>query len=348
MPRATHPMDHISRAAIGDAIEWFQLTLTGGNALPPSNQIWYWKEIGTFIALIGMLLFLFPLGALLLRTRFFQSLAEAIPERRGISGIGWWVGALLMVVIPVVSYFWLQHKGNDWIKPGALWPQSITIGLMVWAVGNGLITLVLFLLWHFILNRKSGATFANYGVTWAGQWFDWGKIGKSLLLAICIIVPAYLLLSFSDWVFKTDFRLWVLAIKTMTPTHFRIFLSFLIPFTFFFLVLGTALHGQLRASESLVREMLVNVLLLITGFIVLLLVQYIPLLTGGALFLYNFNAGEPLLTIVAFQVVPLLAIVALVSTYFYRKTGHIYVGAFLNAMLITWIIVAGQATHFAV
>jgi hypothetical protein len=125
-------------------------------------------------------------------------------------------------------------------------------------------------------------------------------------------------------------------------------LSFLIPFTFFFLVLGTALHGQLRASESLGREMLVNILLLITGFIALLLVQYIPLLTGGTLFLYNFNAGEPLLTIVAFQVVPLLTIVALVSTYFYRKTGHIYVGAFLNAMLITWIIVAGQATHFAV
>lgn len=349
MPRNTHPGDHISREAIGNAIEWFQLTLKGGNGLPPSNQTWFWKEIGTFIALIGMVLFLFPLGALLLRTKFFHSLAEAVPERKGISGIGWWLGALLLVVIPVVSYFWLQHKGNEWIKPGALWPQSITIGLMVWAVGNGLISLVLFLLWHFILNRKkSGATFANYGVTWAGKGIDWGKIGKSLLLAICIIVPAYLLLSLSDWAFKTDFRLWVLAIKTMTPTHFRIFLSFLIPFTFFFLVLGTVLHGQLRASESLGREMLVNVLLMITGFIVLLLVQYIPLLTGGTLGLYKFNSGEALLTIVAFQVVPLLTIVALLSTYFYRKTGHVYVGAFLNAMLITWIIVAGQATHFAV
>jgi len=49
---------------------------------------------------------------------------------------------------------------------------------------------------------------------------------------------------------------------------------------------------------------------------------------------------------VMFQFFPIFTIVALISTYFYRKTGHIYTGAFINAMLITWIIVAGQATHF--
>ncbi len=40
---------------------------------------------------------------------------------------------------------------------------------------------------------------------------------------------------------------------------------------------------------------------------------------------------------------PLLTIVALVSTYFFRKTGHVYVGAFLCAMFSAWVIVAGQA-----
>jgi hypothetical protein len=50
--------------------------------------------------------------------------------------------------------------------------------------------------------------------------------------------------------------------------------------------------------------------------------------------------------IVMFQYIPIFAIVGLVTTYFYRKTGHIYVGAFLCTMLIVWIIVAGQAIHF--
>jgi hypothetical protein len=47
-----------------------------------------------------------------------------------------------------------------------------------------------------------------------------------------------------------------------------------------------------------------------------------------------------------FQFLPIFTIVALVSTYFYRKTGHVFVGSFINAILVTWIVVAGQATHF--
>ena len=73
--------------------------------------------------------------------------------------------------------------------------------------------------------------------------------------------------------------------------------------------------------------------------------------TGMSALLYipkNATAKPPAPGIVAFQFVPLLSVVALISTYFYRRTGHIYVGAFLNAMLITWIIVASTATHLAV
>ncbi|MGA2468315.1 MAG: hypothetical protein ABSH06_28725 [Thermodesulfobacteriota bacterium] len=93
---------------------------------------------------------------------------------------------------------------------------------------------------------------------------------------------------------------------------------------------------------SLARAMLANVILMIVGIFALEMYQYIPFWAGGTLNI----AKEPLLTILGYQFIPILAIVALVSTYFFRKTGHIYVGSFLNAMLVTWIIVAGQATHF--
>jgi hypothetical protein len=45
--------------------------------------------------------------------------------------------------------------------------------------------------------------------------------------------------------------------------------------------------------------------------------------------------------------VPLLIIVALILTYFFLKTGHIYVGGFICGLLIAWYIVAGQAIQFA-
>jgi hypothetical protein len=31
----------------------------------------------------------------------------------------------------------------------------------------------------------------------------------------------------------------------------------------------------------------------------------------------------------------------------HRKTGTVFAGAFTRAIFITWVIVAGQATHFA-
>jgi hypothetical protein len=284
-----------------------------------------------------------------------------MPEFKGVKGIGWWISALITVAIPVLTFYWAQHTANDWIKPASqtspttfwptigttpIWPQNITTGLMGWAVINGLITLVLFVLWHFFLNKKTGATAANYGVTWAGK-LEWGKIGKSLLLAITIVFAMAVMLGLSDWLFKTDFRLWVLTLKPMSPLHFQIFLGYVIPFTFFFLVLSTALHGQLRVNGSVGREMLINAVLLFIGFIVLLLYQYIPFFAGGTLGLYSIATGEPLLTIVSFQLIPLMAIIACISTFFYHKTGKIYTGAFINALFITWYIVAGQAIHFA-
>jgi hypothetical protein len=173
---------------------------------------------------------------------------------------------------------------------------------------------------------------------------EWRKVGKSFLFAFLVVFAGYFTLILSDFFFKTDYRFWVFAIKPMNLLQFRIFLSYLIPFIAFFLVSGMVLYGQLRRDNlSLGKEMLVNLVLYVIGFVVLIAYQYIPLFAGGTLA----NAAESLWSIIAFQFVPLMTIVALVSTYYYRKTGHIFVGAFMSAMIITWIVVASQAIHFA-
>ena len=347
-PPVVHPGDHISPLAIGYAISWFQQTLKGAKPLPVFNQVWYWKEFGNFIALIGAVLFLFPAGGLLLTTSTFSSLRDPIPEAKPARGIFWWLSALLLIAIPIVTYFWFQNLGAKWLPPNWFWPEEITTGIMVWAVGNGLIALILFLIWHYTRNRVTGADSVNYGWSWP-TGLHWGKIFKSFVLAAIVIFLAYLLLAISFWLYTIDFRIWVVALKVMDPLRFRLFLDYLIPFIFFFLILGTILHGELRlrrdgnAPVSMALSMLVNLLLLVLGFLILLAVQYIPVFAGGSL-----TFGEPLLTIVAYQFVPLMIIVSLVSTYFFRKTGHIYVGAFINAMFVSWYIVASQAIQFAV
>jgi pimeloyl-ACP methyl ester carboxylesterase len=347
-PRTTHPGDHISPAAIGDAIDWFQKTLQGGKPLTPSNQTWHWKEIGNLIALIGMILLLFPVGALLLRWSFFKGLVQAPAKPKSAKGISWWISAIIFVVVPPLTYFTFKEYAVKYkIAPNAVFPETITAQMLVWLLLVALIAVVLFLIWHFAFNRKAKATASDYGLTW-GNKLDWAKIGKSFLLAFLVALAGYLTLVLSAWLFTVDFRFWVFAVKPMSTIHLRSFVSYLIPFMLFFIAIGTVLHGQLRPTSkgnelSQGSEMAINVALLILGFVGLLLYQYIPLLMGGTLALRN----EILFSILAIQLLPIMTIVALAYTYFYRKTGHIYVGAFLCAILVTWILVASQVTNIA-
>jgi len=43
----------------------------------------------------------------------------------------------------------------------------------------------------------------------------------------------------------------------------------------------------------------------------------------------------------------LLTIAGIVAAAFQRATGSVYLAAFINALLITWAVVPGQATQFA-
>ena len=343
-PATTHPGDHFSTAAIGASIEWLQFTLEGEDEINPSNQVWYWKSLGTFIALIGGVLSLFPAGGLLIERASTDRLRREYPDGKGMTGGKRYAAALLAAAIPIVTYFPLQDIAPAVIGLSWLFPQQINNGVIVWALGNTVITAVLFAVWHYTSNADDpSVSLANYGL-------DTGDgartLGISVLAGVATVGVLYLLEAVVAFLFQTDFRIWVFAIKLLSPAQFRISVSYLLPLFAFFVVLGALLHGQLRPegeSRSLRRAMATNWLIVVGGFVVLLAIQYIPLLTGQPLPL-----GHPLLTILALQFVALLSIVAFVSTYFFRKTGRVWVGATINAVLVTWVIVAGTATQFPV
>src|SRR5690606_29160453 len=110
------------------------------------------------------------------------------------------------------------------------------------------------------------------------------------------------------------------------------------------LALNLVLFGQLRRDDWSARRMtLATVKLLVLGWVGLYLVQYIPLLTRGTMAI----PSEPLWTIVAYQLLPIMLIAGILLSVFNRMTGRIYAGAFASALFVTWVVVASQATHFA-
>ncbi|MGA2614628.1 MAG: alpha/beta fold hydrolase [Spirochaetia bacterium] len=340
-PVTTHPGDHISNAAIGYAIDWFGQTLKGGAPLPSTDQIWIWKELATLVGFIGFVFFLLGMGRALLGTKTFARAAGPVPSVTPFTGAAWWIWAAVTAAIPVVFFYLFMTLGAG-VKASWFFPQTITSQIMVWALMNGAIFLVLFIVWHITSSGKRGANAATYGLVKPDK-SGWGLVGMDALYAIAVVFSGYVLLALADYFFKIDFRFWILALKPMSSLQFGIFLRYLIPFAAFFLISSMTLNAQYRlpGSAPAVRYF-ANMGIMAGGFLVFLLLEYITLFARGMLL----SAAQPLNTIVAIQFLPLMIVASIFSTWFYEKTGRVWAGAFVNALFVTWYIVAGQAIQF--
>jgi pimeloyl-ACP methyl ester carboxylesterase len=339
MPTQNHPTNHITTAGVAPVIDWVQRTTTAPFPLPPEDQVWMWREAGTGLGLLGFIFALFGLSGTLLVSPAFGGLRLRVPPAAGLSGFGWWIGAAVATAIPALTYFWATEQAAALLPASRLFPQTITSELMGWALLNGAITLVLVLLWWVTAGRRRGARADTLGLA-VGGFF------RAVWFALLVVGGAHALLALVGGLFQVDFRVWVVAQKLLSQDQALIALSYVLPFTLFFLVFGMLLHGQLRPSDSRAEgadAMIANALIAVGGFIVLLLVQYLPVVTEGQ----PLTILEPLRTIVAYQFIVLLPVAAMLSTYLFARTGSVWPGAFVNGFWVTAYIVASQATQFA-
>ena len=335
-PAITHPAEHVSHQAIGYSLDWFARTLQGGTPRPADDQIWFRKEIGTLIALIGFVVLLIGLFDGLLEASVFSHLRlpeiadGSMPAHVAAHGRRWTTAFVLTALIPALTYYPAFALAGTFVTPSAFLPQGITNQIMVWAIINGLITLALM---PFAPKRASRI----------------GIVLPSILIAVLTAIVGYAALWLADILFKIDFRFWIVALKLMSAKQFLIFLIYLVPFTAFFVIALHVLHRNFSTIGTGRGALyLTNVLALTSGFIVLLGMQYGTLWLSGKLFNPLSDPGfVPLSTIVAIQFVPLLGIAAIISTFTWRRTGSSLPGALICGIFVTWYVVAGTATQAA-
>ncbi len=334
-PAITHPAEHISKEAIGYSLDWFGRTLKGGTPRPSDDQIWFRKELGTLVAFIGFVILLLGTFDGLLEAPAFSRLrlpqpADGSTPLETAKG-GRWLGALLLsAFIPALTYYPAFALGGTFVTPSRFLPQGITNQILVWVVLNGLVAWALM---RFAPKRASRA----------------GIIGPSILIALATVAVGYAALWLSDLVFKIDFRFWIVALKLMNTKQFLIFLIYLLPITAFFVIALHVLHRNFSSLGAARGGLyLTNILAMTLGFIVLVGAQYLTLWMTGKLFNPIPDPGfVPLSTIVAIQFVPLLAIVAIIATFTWRRTGSSLPGALICGLFVTWYVVAGTATQAA-
>jgi dienelactone hydrolase len=331
IPPVTHPWEHFSRAGVAAAVDWFQTTL-GGEAAPrpPGDQIWIWKEWGTLLALVGFVMIV--LGAC-------AALADAPPFAGRTRGVGapappvqvvrrspgrWWLAFVLTAAIPALTFYPLMGAGFAFL-PSRLFPEWVANQLVVWAVGSTVLSLA-----AYLALRRGRARFE-------GAW-----IGSAALAVVCVAL-GYLAMLVADALFKIDFRFWVVGLKPLDARHAIFALAYLAPFAVVFLIMARTLIASLvTARQGPAAQYLALTLAPCLGFIVLLAVQYASLRATGLLF----SPREALNTIIAIQFAPILAFVGLTCAFTWRHTGGYVTGGLICALVVSWYVVAGTATHW--
>jgi pimeloyl-ACP methyl ester carboxylesterase len=330
-PPVTHPWEHFSAAGVGAAIDWFQATLPGAAApRPAAEQIWIWKDVGTLIGLIGFVAVVLGAFDLLLATPPFASL-QAPPEppvatarERSGGRLRWWIAFVLTAAIPALTFYPLMGVGFAFL-PSRLFPEWVANQLVVWGIGSTVIGLV-----GYLFRPRRRGPLASGGI-------------KAAALAVVCVGFGYAALAVVEALFTVDFRFWVVGLRPLDGRHLIYALTYLVPFALVFITMVRSLIANLASpGQSRAAQYLALVLAPCLGFVVLLAAQYASLRTTGLLL----SPKEALNTIIAIQFVPILAFVGLTAAFTWRRTGTWLPGGLICALVISWYVTAGTATHW--
>jgi pimeloyl-ACP methyl ester carboxylesterase len=322
-PATTHPGDHISPTAIADAVDWFGRTLQGGAA--KSDSHWLWKEIGTGVAFVGMVLLMLGAFDLYLRLPLFSDLPQTPEPARPNRNPGWWLLAAGFALVPVIDFYPFLALGQTILPPSPFFPQSITNQILAWAGLNAILTLIA---GRMIAGPRMLYNFSSRG---------------AIRIAVLTAGTGYLALLLSDFLFKTDFRFWVVALKLLSPRQFAWFLAYVVPLTLCLLVMLRALLRLAVKGDGALRQYATVIGAMAGGFLLFLVAQYGFLFLNGALPVPE----EALNAIISIQFLPLMAMIGAIAVFTWRRTNSPLPGAVIAGIVVSWYIVAGTAVQFA-
>ena len=339
-PREIHPWNHFSKTSCGYGIEFFTQALGAPNPIASNNQIWQLKEAFNLVGLVGFFLLMVPLCDALLCLPFFKELkAKEAPAKLPAPRMGKYLGLNIgssvlggILILPMIAVGFL-------LMVNPFWPQDTTAGIGLWGLTCGLFGL-LFL-------RLGGSRIIK-DAEGCGTKISLKALGKTVLLALLAAAGMFSTVFLSDWLFKTDFRIWSFCIRAFSPEKVWVAIKYLPLFLVYYLVNAISVNRSRFEGWSEGKQIFYNILWNILGVSLFIALQYVPLLFTGMTFLGSIFTGilataGALFPILVFPFVPILSIVAVTGVKLYRRTGNIYLAGILNALVVTMITIAGTS-----
>ena len=331
------------------------------NALHPAeqdwielhNQIWPIKEWATLVAMLAGLASLLPLGLMLLRTRFFVLIQGPVSGEYTCSRGSYFKftainGILMWLYLPLIFVLFGLHLYV--VQIDTLFPMMMVNGTVWWFVCINIIGFLMFWNWFKRQAQEQGLTLLDLGISYRDDGFvlDGARIDRTVLLAVILFLFAYLSEHVLESMFIVDYRFVFPFASDLTPYPALMFLLYF-PFLLVgFVLMGAFLHGQIRRPreetwlKAFVSWSLSNALALVAPLALFLMVQYVPLFAAGVIPFVGPGGMLASFTMNLFHIIGVLIMTTPISTWFYQLTGKIYLGALVNAALVTWMFTSSQ------
>ncbi len=345
-----------SGRGIATAMEWFTAALGVEPEVMPSDLVYLRRELLIGFALLAAVISLLPLCSLLLTVKFFAPLAQPLPDRYAVPGKSWHKTAIISILLSAVLYPFVTQLGHGLFPyPEGIFKTLMAGGLILWLDMLFIIAFFMFHRWYKKGEGKElGVTMYDMGISFDREKtvIDWKMIGKTVLMAMIMFGFLYALTAIGYFCFNTDLRFIWPFLRPFTPGRFLQFLLYLPFFLLFFLFNGgVRLFGQMRLKEygSPAKTQFVwwlkNIYVMLGGLVIVSLFEYVPFLlgygTGWALVGLSLFDGPFMSALVL--IFPQFFVLFFAATYFYRKTGKVYLGSLITALIVSWITCGGAA-----
>jgi len=364
---------------IATAIDWYNTAVSHHAGYPSTEHVYLYKELLVFAAMLLAIAAMLAFMELLLYIPFFAIVKQALPNRpeRSKRGWSWWKGALITVLIAMVTYPFMTQLGHGLLPlPEGIFRMTIGNGFLSWYLLLIIIMVITTILpWRKSRKQaaagepemsdmsdntedqpKSAGPIDYYDIGFAAEdsagRFDWLLLFRSAIVAVLMAGFVYTLVTICQNMFLLDFRIIWPFFKTFSLERFLQFLVYIPFFATFFVLNNSKIFAQMRQPASSVPGFIgfiscwwKHALCMAGGIFLICLIEYVPFFIGigpGADLLFSPTFGGPFMSLLL-VFFPQIIVLSILCTYIYRRTGHVFVSGLAAGIISCWIIAGGSA-----
>jgi hypothetical protein len=296
---------------------------------------------------------LLPLGQILLATPFFTDLrgqpsTHYACTRRTFFKYTIINGLLMWLYLPLIFALFGLHI---YVVPiDKAFPMMMVNAIVWWFVWINIIGFFLFRRWYRKKAHPEGVSLEDLGLSFEPNRFALNPMAmiKTILLAALLFVWAYGWAHFLEAHFIVDLRFIFPFASDLTWYRARMFVIYFPYLLIGFMQLGIFLHGQLRPipQASRLKTFLawstIKTLAMIVPLLLFMAIQYVPLFTTGAIPFVGPGGMLASFVMNLLHIIGVLIMIVPISTWCFQLTGKVYLGALLNAAIVTWMFTSSQ------